>query len=117
MESRQVNFYDNEIETSLLMVLSNPRDKKLMISNAKHGCFVKSIKTKNRKHSVSEPPIADMVIWENQTKYTCLRVIFVWVITLGICLGSYLLIAFATFKKEESLASNKFDVNCGMFYK
>ena len=44
-------------------------------------------------------PIADMIIWENKKKFTCLRVIFAWVITLAICLGSYLLVAFATFQK------------------
>jgi hypothetical protein len=57
-----------------------------------------------------------MVIWENKSKYTTIRVIIAWIITILICVGSYMLVAFATFKKEESLKNNNFNVGCSMLY-
>lgn len=66
---------------------------------ARSGCFGPYIKVKDRKFYVGEPPVADMIIWENKSKFTCLRVIISWVMTLGFFVGSYLLIAFATYNK------------------
>jgi hypothetical protein len=60
--------------------------------------------------------VADMIIWENKNKFTCVRVIISWVITLGFFVGSYLLIAFATFKKEQLLSNNQFNVGCSLLY-
>lgn len=38
---------------SILMVLSNPKDKKLMIYNAKNGCFSRYLKIRDREFQVS----------------------------------------------------------------
>ena len=87
-----------------------------MLKYAERNCFGPFVRAPNRKFYLSEPPIADMIIWENKTKFTCLRVIFAWIITLAICLGSYLLVAFATFQKQVLLKNNKFNVGCDLFY-
>lgn len=99
MESKKIGRFGDDIGLSLLLVLSNPREKKQMFKMARTGCFGPYIKIKERKFYVSEPPVADMIIWENKNSFTCMRVIISWLITLGFFVGSYLLIAYATFKK------------------
>lgn len=99
MESKRVTISSNEIELSILLVLSSPREKKEMLKMAKTGCFGHFIKVKDRSFYLKEPPIADMIIWDHKTKFTFLRVLVSWIITVGFFVGSYLLIAFATYKK------------------
>lgn len=71
-----------------------------MFKNAKNPCMGTYLKINNKKYYISEPPIADMVIWENKHKFTIFRAIFAYIITIGICFGSYLLVGFAKFKSD-----------------
>jgi hypothetical protein len=63
VSSKKVKFIDHEIELSLLIVFTNPRDKKTMIKIAQRGCMGHYIKANGRKYYLSEPPVADMIIW------------------------------------------------------
>ena len=57
-----------------------------------------------------------MILWENKYKWTALRVIFVWIITLGICFSSYLLVGVAQYQKEVLNQNNDFNSDCSVLY-
>ena len=60
--------------------------------------------------------MADMIIWQNLHKWTCCRVLFIWLITLCICFCSYLLVGIAQFKKNELVANSSFGQDCEVIY-
>ena len=57
-----------------------------------------------------------MILWENKYKWTCFRVILVWIITLGICFCSYLLVGIAQFEQTKLKSNNSFDVDCNVAF-
>lgn len=57
-----------------------------------------------------------MIIWENKYKWTCLRVLFIWLITLLICFGSYLLVGLAEYRKLELEKQHNFNVDCDLLF-
>ena len=77
--------------------MSNPKYKRAMFESSESKCFKKYITVNDTKHQISYPPVADMILWENKYKWTCFRVVLVWIITLGICFCSYLLVGIAQF--------------------
>jgi hypothetical protein len=84
-----------------------------MIRRAKTGCFGNYLKIYKRKYYISEPPIADMILWQNKNKVTLIRVLISWLFTIAICFGSYLLVGYTSYKQQEKLQdySNNFQ-NC-----
>lgn len=84
--------------------MNSQHQKKKIIKSAKKGFFSDKIALGDKTYTIEEPVGADMLIWKNTHKNTCLRVIIVWVITLAICFGSYLLVGLAIFGRDSLLA-------------
>ena len=57
-----------------------------------------------------------MILWENKDKWTCLRVLFIWIITLGIIFSSYLLVGVAQAEKDKIGSNNSFGVDCEILF-
>lgn len=98
------------------MVLSSPRYKRKVIRLSRNKCMSKFLVVQGRKYEISEPPVADMIIWENMHKWTWLRVIIAWIITFGICFCSYLLVGIAQFQKEKIFSNKNFGQDCSVTY-
>lgn len=52
MQSKKIERLGDDIELSILLVLSNPREKKMMFKMARSGCFGPYLKMKDRKFYV-----------------------------------------------------------------
>ncbi len=65
MDSKRVKYDYNtdKIKISILMVLTNPKYKRQLIKDTKNKCCGHYLKINNNKYYISEPPIADMIIW------------------------------------------------------
>lgn len=100
------------VDIDIYLVFENPRYKRHLFEISKNECFSKNLYVEERKYSVSEPPYPDMILWENKHKWTCLRVCFIWIITLGICFCSYLLVGIAQYQKEKLNSNQSFGVDC-----
>ena len=65
---------------------------------------------------MTEPPVADMIIWENLHKWTCLRMILVWLVTFSICFCSYLLVGISQYRKNQLMSNNSFGQDCQVIF-
>ena len=62
--SKKIDHINDDSRLSILLVLSNPREKFNMFKLAMRGCFGPYFKiNNNNKFYVSEPPVADMILW------------------------------------------------------
>ena len=82
-------------------MFSHPKYKRAIFENSTSKWFSKYLIVDEKRHKICEPPVADMILWENKYKWTWLRVIFVWIITLAICFCSYLLVGLAQFQEGK----------------
>ena len=83
--------------------MSAPKYKKMIMNSRKKGIFKDTISVGSKKYTISEPPLPEVIQWKNYHKYTGLRVLFVWIITLIICFGSYILVGLAIYGRDQLL--------------
>lgn len=57
-----------------------------------------------------------MVLWTNKYSWTKLRVLISWIITLLICLGSYLLFGFIQYKQSQLFTKYNYGIDCDVLY-
>lgn len=74
--------------------------KKRIYDNQIDGCFSKYYKFNNKEYFLSEPPAPDLIIWKNKGKFTFIRLIISWIITLAICFCSYMLFGYIQLKEK-----------------
>lgn len=70
-----------------------------MIHRSQKRCFKDYIDIRDKTYYLEHPPVADMILWENKSKWTCLRVLFSVIVTFAIYGGSYLLVGYAQMQK------------------
>jgi hypothetical protein len=97
-------------------VLNSIRTKKRIYEMQKDGCFKKYYEFNNREYVLSEPPPPDLIIWKNKGKWTFIRLIISWIITLAICAGSYILFAYIQYQQNQYLSTYNFNVDCSVLY-
>jgi hypothetical protein len=65
---------------------------------------------------VDTPPAPDLINWKNKGKRVVPRVVVSWLITLGVCFGSYLLFAYIQLEQDKMLSTYNFESNCGVLF-
>lgn len=58
----------------------------------------------------------DMLQWTNKAKWTCVRVVISWLLTLIIVVGSYVLFGYVQWVESQLLSKNEFGIDCGIIY-
>lgn len=58
-----------------------------------------------------------MLQWHHKTKWTFVRVIFSWIISLAIVVASYVLFGWIQWEQKRLLSQYNFQIDCGLFYK
>lgn len=82
----------------------------------KDGCFKKYYEFNNKQYVLSEPPPPDLIIWKNKGKFTFIRLIISWIITLAICGGSYVLFGYIQHQQNQYLSTYNFNIDCNLLY-
>jgi hypothetical protein len=82
----------------------------------KDGCFSRYYQFGDKEYVLSEPPSPDLIIWKNKGRWTFLRVIISWILTLAICMGSYMLFGFIQYEQTSYLSTYNFNINCNVLY-
>ena len=54
-----------------------------------------------REYLLKNPPVPDMINWENRYKWTKIRTVISWLIVLMIVAGCYLLLGFIQYKQSQ----------------
>ena len=90
--------------------------KKKVYELQEEGCTSRYLSVENRKYPVESPPAPDLIQWKNKGKKQVPRMILSWLLTLSICLGSYLLFAFIQLKQDELLSTYNFELNCNVLF-
>lgn len=57
-----------------------------------------------------------MIIWKNKGKWTFIRLVISWIMTLAICFGSYMLFGYIQYKQNQFLSNYNFSINCDVLY-
>lgn len=90
--------------------------KKRIYEHQRDGCFKKYYEFNGKEYTLSEPPPPDLIIWKNKGRWTLARVIVSWVITLAICLGSYVLFGYIQYQQNIFLSTYNFKIDCNVLY-
>ena len=61
-------------------------------------------------------PIPDMILWENRFSWTKIRVFISWILTIVICVGSYLLFGYIQYKQTELNSTYNYNIDCNVLY-
>lgn len=79
-------------------------------------CSNNEIRVGNNIYNIQAAPIPDMILWENKYSWTKLRVFISWIITIVICVGSYLLFGFIQYKQRQLFTDYNYGIDCDVLF-
>ncbi len=104
-------------DMNIYLVMNSSKDVGLLKKFRTAFCCNRYLVSKNGKlYSLEDAPIPDMLQWPNKTKWTCMRVLLSWIITLAIVFASYILFGYIQWEQKRLLSEYNFKVDCQLFY-
>lgn len=101
---------------SLYLVFTDVLSKQRVMKRQEAYCCGDKLVINNRVYYLKEPPIPDMIQWENRSSWTFLRNIISWLLTILICVGSYLLFGFIQLKQNQLFSQYNYGIDCNVLY-
>lgn len=80
------------------------------------ACCSNKLMVEGRQYQLKEPPLPDMILWENRNKWTKTRTFFSWILTILLCLCSYMLFGFIQFRQSQLLSTYNYNIDCNVLF-
>ena len=65
---------------------------------------------------MSEPPVPDMINWENRYKNTFIRSFISWLLVIVLCLACYLLFGYLQYRQTELNSNYSYKIDCKVLF-
>ena len=107
--------------TEVYLVFDNVVTREKMMACQKRNCLRESIlldvdQPDESEFHLKEPPVPDMIDWQNRYKWTKLRTVFSWLIVLIICLACYLFFGWVQYQESQLNSTYNYDIDCTVLY-
>lgn len=65
---------------------------------------------------MNEPPVPDMINWENRYKRTFIRSLISWLLVIVLCLACYLLFGYLQYRQSELNSNYNYKIDCKVLF-